>query len=207
MSAIAVKIENPADFRKFAELFNVPCGTGKGRLPSKTLATTIKVLVGQGMATFEPTTYFDGSGSVNRQGSTASVTPKAAYAVSARVPRRDADGSIKRSKAEKVIYLPGTRKALLTSEQIRALTDAGDRGRLSDSNALLAAAKHSEWLRGDELADVTGLLTEWSVNRVDANTVNAKPKAAKPRPSKPKAVEPATAVADTVVVDLDKVAA
>lgn len=190
----SVKIETPADFRRVAAEHGVQCSTGKGRLPARDLFT---VLNAKGV-TIDPTAYFGADGKIHRQ---EAATPSASYAVSARTPRRDANGNVKLNGKGEVVF-GSARKTTITSEQVRKLTDAGTRGRLSDSNTLRAAAEYAGWLSGDELADVSGHLKDATVTRVEASA--SKPaKAAKP------AAKPAAAVVDVVepVLDLDAIAA
>lgn len=192
-----VKIENVDDLRRVAAEYGVECGTGKGRLPSKRLT----IVLAAAKVTIVPTPYFDGSGSVHRQ-----AKPTAGYEITARVPRREKDGSVKLSRDGNVVFNPGVRKVRLSSAQIRELTATSGRGRVSDSNTLRAAAKHAGWLTGVELDDIAGLLKEPSVTRLDSTTPIVKDKRPKDAQELTVAVveDPVVAVDSVVAVDLDK---
>lgn len=194
----SVKIENPADFRRVAAEHGVQCSTGKGRLPARDLFT---VLNAKGV-TIDPTAYFGADGKIHRQ---ETATPSASYAVSARTPRRDASGNVKLNGKGEVVF-GSARKTTITPEQVRKLTDAGTRGRLSDSNTVRAAAEYAGWLSGDELADVSGHLKDATVTRVETPAVKPAAKAKAAKATKPAAVEPVDVVVEPVP-DLDAIAA
>jgi len=77
------------------------------------------------------------------------------YVVSARIPQRDKEtGLPKRNKAgDKVLFLPKATSVTVTNAEIRELVpNAGERGRLSQSQTLYAAVVKGEWLPRELLA-------------------------------------------------------
>ena len=103
-------------------------------------------------------------------GSKATAT---AYTVTAKVPLKDDDGSLRLTKHDKPRYVPVKASVTLTPEQVRALSNAGERGRLSESSVITAAAAfesdtHKRWIPVSDMSRVSELLRDVSVERVSA---------------------------------------
>lgn len=96
-----------------------------------------------------------------------------AYVVSARIPQRAKDGTVKRNaKGDKVLFAPKPSVVTVTNAEIRELVpDTGTRGRLSAAQTLYAAVVKGDWLPRELLATdkwETVLLTD---TKVESTTI------------------------------------
>jgi hypothetical protein len=102
----------------------------------------------------------------SKNGDTASKS-ETVYEVTARVPMRDkTTGEVMLTQSGKVRHLPSASTVTLTTAEVRTLSQtAGERGRLSESSVVEAAA--AQWLPEDLRSKFNDFLKDVTVNRVE----------------------------------------